>query len=41
MIMAPEIDNEYKVPPAVEAYERYKQEGAVLMCCMARRRPRR
>jgi len=24
-----EIDNEYKVPPAVEAYERQKAEGAV------------
>ena len=24
-----EIDHEYKVPPAVEAYERYKAEGAV------------
>jgi branched-chain amino acid transport system substrate-binding protein len=31
MIKAPEIDNEYKVPPAVEAYERQKQEGAVSM----------
>jgi branched-chain amino acid transport system substrate-binding protein len=30
-IKAPEIDNEYKVPPAVEAYERQKQEGAVSM----------
>src|ERR1700726_3568076 len=30
-IVAPEIDNEYKVPPAVEAYERQKQEGAVSM----------
>ncbi|HEX3864163.1 MAG TPA: ABC transporter substrate-binding protein [Stellaceae bacterium] len=29
-IKAPEIDNEYKVPPAVEAYERQKQEGMVL-----------
>lgn len=26
-----EIDNEYKVPAAVEAYQRHKQEGAVLM----------
>src|SRR5258707_15205036 len=26
-----EIDNEYKVPQAVEAYQRHKQEGAVLM----------
>ena len=25
-----EIDNEYKVPPAIEAYERFKKEGAVL-----------
>src|SRR5215472_5142735 len=24
-----EIDHEYKVPPAMEAYERYKAEGAV------------
>src|SRR5947199_6472680 len=30
-IKAPEIDNEYKVPPAVEAYERQKQAGAVSM----------
>jgi branched-chain amino acid transport system substrate-binding protein len=30
-IMADEIDNEYKVPAAVEAYQRHKQEGAVLM----------
>jgi branched-chain amino acid transport system substrate-binding protein len=30
-IKAPEIDNEYKVPPAVEAYQRQKQEGAVSM----------
>ncbi len=30
-IKAPEIDNEYKVPPAVEAYERQKQDGAVSM----------
>lgn len=28
-IKADEIDNEYKVPPAVEAYERQKAEGAV------------
>jgi len=28
-IKAPEIDNEYKVPPAVESYERHKKEGAV------------
>ena len=26
-----EIDHEYKVPPAVESYERFKQEGAVSM----------
>lgn len=26
-----EIDNEYKVPPAVEAYERQKKEGAVVI----------
>ena len=25
-----EIDHEYKVPPAMEAYERFKKEGAVL-----------
>ncbi|MBX9945177.1 MAG: ABC transporter substrate-binding protein [Reyranella sp.] len=25
-----EIDNEYKVPPAIEAHERFKKEGAVL-----------
>ena len=31
MIKADEIDNEYKVPQAVEAYQRQKQEGAVLM----------
>src|SRR2546428_13610082 len=24
-----EIDNEYKAPPAVESYERHKQDGAV------------
>src|SRR5262245_10937588 len=24
-----EIDHEYKVPPAIEAYERHKAEGAV------------
>jgi branched-chain amino acid transport system substrate-binding protein len=28
-IIANEIDIEYKVPPAVEAYQRYKSEGAV------------
>jgi branched-chain amino acid transport system substrate-binding protein len=26
-----EIDHEYKVPPAVESYERMKKEGAVLI----------
>jgi branched-chain amino acid transport system substrate-binding protein len=30
-IETPEIDNSYKVPPAVEAYERHKQQGAVTM----------
>jgi branched-chain amino acid transport system substrate-binding protein len=30
-IKALEIDNEYKVPPAMEAYERHKKEGAVLI----------
>src|SRR5512142_2547455 len=30
-IDAPEIDTAYKVPPAVEAYERQKQQGAVVM----------
>jgi branched-chain amino acid transport system substrate-binding protein len=30
-IRAIEVDTEYKVPPAVEAYERHKKEGAVLM----------
>ena len=29
-IKALEIDHEYKVPPAVESYERHKKEGAVL-----------
>src|SRR5215470_8594768 len=28
-IKALEIDHEYKVPPAVESYERHKKEGAV------------
>ncbi len=28
-IRADEVDNEYKVPPAVESYERFKKEGAV------------
>ena len=39
-----ELDNEYKVPQAVEEYERQKQMGAVsMMICTsrhARRRPR-
>jgi branched-chain amino acid transport system substrate-binding protein len=26
-----EVDHEYKVPPAMEAYERFKKEGAVLI----------
>jgi branched-chain amino acid transport system substrate-binding protein len=26
-----EVDHEYKVPPAVESYERFKKEGAVLI----------
>jgi branched-chain amino acid transport system substrate-binding protein len=30
-IKVEEIDNEYKVPQAVEAYQRHKQDGAVLM----------
>src|SRR5207237_2828183 len=30
-IVAPEIEDEYKVPPAVEAYERQKHQGAVSM----------
>jgi branched-chain amino acid transport system substrate-binding protein len=25
-----EVDNEYKVPPAIEAHERFKKEGAIL-----------
>jgi len=29
MIRADEVDHEYKVPPAVESYERFKKEGAV------------
>ena len=28
-ISGPEIDNEYKVPPAIESYERHKAQGAV------------
>jgi len=31
MIKALEIDHEYKVPAAVESYERHKKEGAVLI----------
>src|SRR5215470_9969671 len=31
MIRVHEIDHEYKVPPAVEAYERFKSEGAALI----------
>jgi branched-chain amino acid transport system substrate-binding protein len=31
MIRVHEIDHEYKVPPAVESYERFKTEGAVLI----------
>jgi branched-chain amino acid transport system substrate-binding protein len=31
MIRVDEIDHEYKVPPAVEAYEKYKAEGAVMI----------
>jgi branched-chain amino acid transport system substrate-binding protein len=31
MIRVLEIDHEYKVPPAVEAYERFKEQGAVLV----------
>jgi branched-chain amino acid transport system substrate-binding protein len=30
-IKAPEIDNQYKVPQSVEAYQRQKEEGAVIM----------
>lgn len=30
-LRAVEIDHEYKVPPAVEAYERHKKEGAVVI----------
>ena len=30
-IRALEIDHEYKVPPSIEAYERFKKEGAVLV----------
>ena len=26
-----EVDNQYKVPPAVEGYQRFKSEGAVLV----------
>ena len=31
MIRGDEIDNQYKVPPAIEAYERQKQMGVVMM----------
>jgi branched-chain amino acid transport system substrate-binding protein len=31
MIEAPEIDNSYKVPAAIEAYQNQKQQGAVIM----------
>src|SRR5262249_56684763 len=31
MLRVDEIDHEYKVPPAVEAYERFKTEGAVMV----------
>jgi len=30
-LKALEVDHEYKVPPAVESYERFKKEGAVTM----------
>ncbi len=30
-IVAPEIDHGYKVPQAVEAYQRFKQDGAIIM----------
>ncbi|HEX2150498.1 MAG TPA: ABC transporter substrate-binding protein [Stellaceae bacterium] len=30
-IVAPEIDHGYKVPQAVEAYQRFKQDGALVM----------
>ncbi|MCA8926953.1 MAG: ABC transporter substrate-binding protein [Alphaproteobacteria bacterium] len=30
-IIADEVDIQYKVPPAIEAYQRYKSEGAVLV----------
>ena len=36
-----EIDHEYKVPPAMEAHERFKKEGAVLERSMALRKSRR
>jgi branched-chain amino acid transport system substrate-binding protein len=26
-----EVDHEYKVPPAIESYERFKKEGAVVI----------
>ena len=31
MVRGDEIDNQYKVPPAIEAYERQKQMGVLLM----------
>lgn len=31
MIRVMEIDHEYKVPPGMEAYQRFKQEGAVIV----------
>jgi branched-chain amino acid transport system substrate-binding protein len=30
-IVADEVDHEYKVPPAIESYERFKKEGAVVI----------
>lgn len=30
-LVAHEIDHEYKVPPAIEAYQTYKSEGAILI----------
>ncbi len=32
-----EIDHEYKVPPAIEAHERFKKEGAIIEVPSARR----
>src|SRR5881409_259955 len=34
-IKALEIDHEYKVPPAVESYERHKKDGAVTMAILS------